>query len=347
MVTRKISAKGSLLAAITAALPNSLDLILNDDDELRADYTIRFGLGSASINATWVGNGRGVDLGALLAADRGIDLIVGDHLPQSLRDRATAADVSWLDATGAADVRLPGVVIIKPDTPLTPAPTIPVERWNQSTIGTAEAVLTGVTPTVTKLHEATALSRGAVTNALRALTDANLLVAKAARGPSSARSVKSIDALLDAYKAAVNAKQVGVSLHVGLIGDLIDGLARVGSQWDDAGVRWAATGAAAAHQLAPTLTDVSTITVYVDADTPAQLDGVAARGGVRPIKGGRLVLRSFPNPTVRRLATRVDGIRVVSWPRAYVDVHHDGVRGPDAAAHLREERARHAMNKPA
>lgn len=347
METRGTSLSRRLFQALVAALPNSLDLYLPESDELDSDQTVRFTLNTNSIRATWIGDGRGLDLEGLLAADSGIDLIVGDHLSRFTRERATEANVSWVDATGAADVRLPGVVVIKPDTPLSPAPTTPVARWNQSTIGTAEAVLTGVTPTVTSVHEATGLSRGAVTNALRVLTDTGLLTATAARGRSSARSVPSLDALLDAYTVAINSKRVGRSLHVGLVGDLMDGLARVGSRWDTAGIGWAATGAAAAHQLAPTLTDISTVTVYVRAANPAQLEGIADHGDVRAIKGGRLVLRPFPNPTVDRLAKRVAGIRVVSWPRAYVDVHQDGVRGPDAAAHLREEQTRRIVDAEA
>jgi len=40
--------------------------------------------------------------------------------------------------------------------------------------------------------------------------------------------------------------------------------------------------------------------------------------------------------TGRRLATRVDGLMVAPWPRVFADVRTVGVRGEEAAEHLRE-----------
>jgi hypothetical protein len=54
--------------------------------------------------------------------------------------------------------------------------------------------------------------------------------------------------------------------------------------------------------------------------------------------GGRLVLRPFPTPAGAKLSeTIADGFRSVLWPRAYADLRISGVRGEDAAEHLREE----------
>jgi hypothetical protein len=55
-----------------------------------------------------------------------------------------------------------------------------------------------------------------------------------------------------------------------------------------------------------------------------------------PIEGGRLTLRPFPTVAVRRLAETIDGLRVAPWPRVYVDLLSAGVRGEEAAEHLRE-----------
>ena len=124
---------------------------------------------------------------------------------------------------------------------------------------------------------------------------------------------------------------VGVSWR-----DPIAGLAETGRKWDRAGISWAATGVVASSVLAPYLTTITTTEVYVEQATSAGLEWMAANVGLRPIEGGRLTLLPFPTVTARRLATEKDGLRLVPWPRAYADLRIIGVRGEEAAEHLRE-----------
>ena len=93
---------------------------------------------------------------------------------------------------------------------------------------------------------------------------------------------------------------------------------------------------AAASVLAPYLTTVTSSQVYVESKTSAGLEWVAANANLRPIEGGRLTLRPFPTVTAGRLATVKNGLRIVPWPRAYADLRVLGVRGEEAAEHLRE-----------
>jgi hypothetical protein len=113
-------------------------------------------------------------------------------------------------------------------------------------------------------------------------------------------------------------------------------LEQIGERWDHADIGWAVTGVMGASMLAPYLTETTTGDVYVDAASLPELHNIARSVDIEPLDGGRLVLRPFPTATSKRLATKTDGIRVAPWPRVYADVRQVGVRGEEAAEHLRE-----------
>ncbi len=250
------------------------------------------------------------------------------------RQLLSAAGIGWVDETGAAEIAISTLVVSRTGRP---QPTDGLKGRTPAVLAIAEALLCGVRATVSATEEATGLSTGSCTAALRFLTGEGLLVVDAERGRRSARRVEDADRLLDAYARTARAEPSGPRLQVGLLGrDLLDELAATGRTWDRNDVLWAATGAAAASVLAPYLTGVGSVEVYVDADTVAGLEAVATRADLRIIEGGRLTLRPFPTASVRSLADEVEGSRVAPWPRVYVDLQAEGVRGEEAAEHLRE-----------
>ena len=169
------------------------------------------------------------------------------------------------------------------------------------------------------------------------LTDLGLLEAKAARGRESARNVADRDALLEAYANAVLDAPKATTVQVGVTWqDALGGLAEVGRMWDEEGIEWVASGQVAAAVVAPLLTSVRSALVYVDANTSPTLEAVAAQVGLKSIEGGRLTLAPFPTVTTRTLSTTVDHLRVAPWPRVFADLRRSGVRGEEAAEHLRE-----------
>lgn len=186
--------------------------------------------------------------------------------------------------------------------------------------------------------DATGLSVGAVTNSLAALVEFGLLESDQARGPRSGRRLDSRVALLAAYQAAVATTRPKASIAVGIapgVGVIAE-VARVGTAWDNSNMAWAVTGAIAAAVTAPLLTQVSAGMVYVDAKNAFGLHQAAEVAGLRPIEGGRLTLASFPTVATNALASRLEDLRVAPWPRVYVDLVALGVRGEEAAEHLRE-----------
>lgn len=271
----------------------------------------------------------------LLLGSRLPDVFVARRLSPGAREAASRAGVGWIDETGAAELALDWLIVSRvgdrePRSDRRPS------HWTPSIAGVAEALLTGTRPTARDVARATGLSLGLCVRALIFFTELGFLAAPAHRGRHSARRLTEPDRLLDDYASAVAAFP-RLDLRVGVPWrDPIVGVSNLGQRWDAAGIRWAATSAVAAAALAPLLTDIGTGQVFVAGRTRQDLLAAAEVVSARPMEGGRLLLRLFPTPATERLSTRSDGLCIVSWPRVYADLRTVGVRGEDAAEHLRE-----------
>ena len=324
-------------APTSAAARTVLDVLPRAADaEVREDASsVELTVAGERLRIGWAGDGnlRSVR-GFLDAPGASVDIVAARRLSPAARELLDDAGIGWADQSGAADIAVGGILISREGRP--PDRT-QLKNWTPAVMAVAEALLCGTDATVAATEEATGLSTGSCTNVLRFLTDQGLLTADAKRGRGSARRVEDPDQLLDAYAAAVEATKPTSALKVVLQGrDLLETLGEVGHIWDSSGVEWAATGIAAAAVIAPLLTSVASIEVYVDADTPASLNARAADAQLRPIAGGRLTIRPFPTTSVARLAKRHDDLRIAPWPRVYADLRRSGVRGEEAAEHLRE-----------
>jgi len=319
--------------AIRSVLPASAPMEVHAGP----DGLVEIEVGPSRFSAVWIGEGRLRDVQAALTprAHRP-DVLVARRMSPAAQSAAAQAKVGWVDESGAAVVVLFGLVVSRTGRPEPRSPRQP--RWAASVIGTAEALLVGTNPTVADVRARTGLSAGGATNALAALTSLGLLEAKVARGPASARKIVDRDRLLEDYAVAAKAKTPKLSLRVGTSArDLMDELARLGKQWDSAGLAWAASGAAGASRLDPNFSQVTGLDVLVDAQTPAALFALAEGYDLEPIEGGRILLRPFPTKTTARLCCFGSGLRVAPWPRIYADLISQGVRGEEAAEHLRQQ----------
>lgn len=322
------------LAAFLDVLPNGAETHEQEavGDVGRAEVIV----GGRTIELKWVGEGSLGDVRLGLASWPAVpDIVVGRRLSPGARALLAGKGVGWVDETGAAEIAIGSIVVSR-----TGRPPRPIDRppgWTPAGLAVAEALLCGVRGTVVATRRATGLSVGSCTNALRTLTDLGLIEADSARGRGSARHVGDRRALLAAYSNAAAVLRPTINLEVGVTWrDLIAGLLDTGRSWSREKIAWAATGAAAANVLAPYLGSVARIDAYVDTTTMVGLEAAAAAVGLKPIEGGRLTLRPFPTPAVDRLVETIDGVRVVPWPRVYVDLLATGVRGEEAAEHLWE-----------
>lgn len=292
-------------------------------------------LAGRAITVRWIGRGTVRTVRTTLAEADRPDVLVASDFSLAGRVEASAAGVGWVDESGAAEIATDGIVVSRSGQ--TRPRRTNGEQWTSATLGVVEAVLTGIPPTVTATAEATGYSVSTTTLALRTLSRFGHLSAPASRGRLSGRRLVDRDRLLDDYAEAAEAKAKRAVLRCGLVWrDPWSALSRVGAQWDKAGVDWAATGGLAAALIAPYLSDLATGDVYVDAANQPDLLVIARTGGLEPIEGGRLALRPFPTAATRQLARPMGAIHVAPWPRVFADLRHAGVRGEEAAEHLRE-----------
>ena len=316
--------------ALLAVLPRSVDVRTDPADD-GVDVIVN----GRQLQVKWAGEGQLSDVRRLLAQHVSRpDIVVARVLSPGARAELAKAGVGWVDETGAAEIALGTIIVARSGKPTRRAAP---RRWTPSALAVAEAALCGVKATASAMRDATGLSVGSCVSALRMLTDIELLEASAERGRSSARRISDRDRLLSAYASAATALAPSLRVEVGVTWrDLADGLRKVANRWQAEQVDFAVTGALAAERLAPYLTSVTTAEVYVSVETLVGLEAVAVSAGLKPVDGGRLILRPFPTVSANRLATQINGLRVTPWPRVYVDLLHVGVRGEDAAEHLKE-----------
>jgi hypothetical protein len=288
------------------------------------------------LRVVWIGDGWLADVRAALEGEsEQPDVVVAVRISPGARRALADANIGWVDETGAAEVATGSIVVSKSGRP--------VERdqritdWTPAVLAVTEAILWGTKPTVAATEEVTGLSSGSCTNALRFLTERELLAADAQRGRRSGRRIADFNTLLRSYAHAAAAKSPPLTVQVGVAWrEPLSGLAKVAERWNSRGRVWACTGAVAASVLAPHLTSVGSADVYTDGDTVLELEAAAREAGLEPIEGGRLRLRPFPTVASRRLITSRGGLNVVPWPRVYADLRLVGVRGEEAAEHLVE-----------
>ena len=309
------------------------------------DIGIKFG--SIELRARWVGRCGIRKVHDILATRPKPDIIVGTEISRGAREEATNAGLSWVDETGAAElhfIRGNAAVIEVSRRGIEGTRARSTPKWTMAVLGTAEALLThpDETVTVSNIREHTGYSVEATTRALRYLEDHGHLESTARRGPRSARSIVDPDRLLEEYADAATEKRKPLSLSCGVSWNHpYVALEALGERWDERGIEWAVTGAMAASILAPFATNVTSGEVYVDAVSLTELDQVAAAADIRPIEGGRLVLRPFPTKATNKLSVKRDGLWIAPWPRVYADVVHVGVRGEEIAEHLKEVELAH------
>lgn len=317
------------LQALRAVLPASTEMVVLADRNQISEVKVS----GRRLRIGWAGEGWNADVRRFVEADSGVDVVAARRLSPGARSALDGVGIGWVDELGNAEISIGNLVVSRTGRPeVTP---VRPPNWTPGFVSVAEAILCRVPATVAETARATGLSTGTCTNALRTLTDLGLLETDAQRGRGSGRRVVDPDALLGAYADAATALSSRDQVAVGVTWrDPIKGLTDLAPRMLN--IKWAATGAVAAAVMAPLLTNVGTAVVYVDAPTVPALEMVARTLDLKPIEGGRLVLRPMPIGWTETSRGLIDGVYLAPWPRVYVDLRNLGVRGEEAAAHLVE-----------
>jgi hypothetical protein len=269
-----------------------------------------------------------------------LEVVVATHLSDGARKWLRDAKLGWVDEAGHAEIITQSGLVISKE------PTHPRTRqqqplgWNRSTLTIAEAALSGTTPTVEAIERATGLSRNATASALSRLERLGFLDRRnAQRGPMSARQITDTNAFLDAYATAASerrATQPVVLIHR-LWNDPLETLRdAIAPALNNEDARWAITGAAASALLAPYLSDVTTLELYVEQDFSADETRLASLLGGRVVeKGHRIEVRELPTAMSAK-GPVIDGVQVALPVRVYADLTAAGGRLAEAGHHLRE-----------
>ena len=304
------------------------------------DVTISAGAVDHSFVAGWAGEGWPNDVQRLVALVPDVAVVAAVAVSDGARAWLSQQDLGWVDESGRSDISLPsGLVVLREPSQLRVPRERPV-RWTRSMLAATEAALSGSVPTVEAVERATGLSRNATTIALERLERLGYLERPTARrGPMSGRRIVDAGVLLDAYAAAATelaAKQPRVLVHR-LWSDPLHALRdEIGPALNATDGQWAVTGVAASMLLAPYLTDVTTLELYVDAELIADRSHLASLLNGRVVeKGHRVEIRTLPT-TISAAGPVIDGVHVAVPVRVYADLVANGGRSAEAAHHLRE-----------
>jgi hypothetical protein len=270
-----------------------------------------------------------------------VKVVVAINLSDNAKSLLAGQGIGWIDEAGEANIAMPSGLVIVREPTRTESRTEASLRWSRSTLTVAEAALSGIAPTVENIESTTGLSRNATATGLARLERLGLLERpEASRGPRSGRRIVDVGALLDSYSAAAaeqRSKQPTLRAHRLWIGDPVSTLrTEIAPALSDSNHRWAVTGAAASLLIAPYLTEVTTLDLYVDADLMADPALLALRIGARIVDRGHVIeIRELPTSMSAR-GPVVDGIQVALPVRVYADLLAAGGRWAEAAQHLRE-----------
>lgn len=262
-------------------------------------------------------------------------LVIAGHTTAESRSMLREHGIGLVDATGYAHVELPGILIHLAGEPDAPASERRVRLSGKAGV-VAQALLTEPDRAwkVTDLAAIADASPALAHRVLSRLEEEGVVDVEGA-GPGRVRHVAHAAALLDLWAEEQQDKPRRTRAY--LLGQTPSHVAeQLCAGLDDAGVDYALTGPAAASMVAPLVTAVPVVGVWVTATADA--DRVCTAVGAEPVQAGHnIVLHQAKDDHPLVFRQRIDDRWVVNPFRLYLDLRANPQRGVEQAARLRRE----------
>lgn len=328
--------------------------------ELRPEWdglAVRITHGQAewTLRPVWVGEGLPADAArARNEIARGIDappdaipVVIARRISPGAREILESEKLSWADASGRAHIDIPGRLYIARLEP-TRGDAGREFKWSAAADAIAETLLTwrarqprGEAMPVAKVTVVAQTADVSLAHAARVLRhfDEQRYTAKtgAERGRTATRELRDPGRMLSDWAGhhASTAWPGGtVEFHVPWrepqqsVSMLTEALS---------GEEWALTGEAAADRIAPYLTSVPTVDIYVPIGALSHaVDRLALHPEAVEVESGGRVRIHPADPYLFRLTQEVRGVRTVSPVRVYADLLRGRGRSREAGEYLRE-----------
>lgn len=296
----------------------------------------------------WAGEGWPSDLRRVLAQTPEGDwprhlVVVARSLSPGALGLLKERDANWIDQTG--QVRLvvpPGLLVYRGALPVRSETSRPTFRWSRSAIQLAEYILDQPPDhplTTGHLAEVTGWSPARVSTVLQAFDALEWTEPRGAKsGPRAWRGLANPGAMIDSWAAHVGRQTHRKRLAHHATRHLLrltetELSANLGK--DDR--TWALTTWAGLELVAPFVTTIPVIHIYLAADRfRLEVDQIMRSSGLREVdEGARFEFWEADFP-LRTQTGESSPTPVVATPRLYADLLALGARGADAAQHLRE-----------
>lgn len=264
-------------------------------------------------------------------------VLVADRSTEAARSVLREHGVGYLDATGNANVALPGIYVQTDSSHRAPTVrTTSTTRLRGKAGLVVQALLVEADSDwgVTSLAESSGVSVGRAHNVLARLEREGIAVSEG-RGPQRVRRVVAPGALLRLW-AEENDDRKNRTMAFVLARSSEQLAVRTAELLGRAGIEYSLTGSAAAALVAPLATSIPTVQIWVSRADPTERI-INEIGAERVESGFNLALDTSKNDVALRFPTMHAGMNIVYPFRLYVDLSTDPQRGIEQANHLREE----------
>lgn len=263
-------------------------------------------------------------------------LLIADDTTAEAREILKRHGVAVIDGLGNAHVELPGLLIHLEGHRRPKRPRASPTRLS----GKAGLVAQGLLPHperawhVQELAKQTGVSAGLTHRVVARLEREGIMTAEGS-GPKRVRRVTNPSGLLDLW-AEENVDRPTRTLGYLLAQTPQRLITKLGSNLGRDGIDYAVTGPAAASLVAPFVTAVPVVDVWVSAKTA--LDELLKRADAERVTDGEnVVFLQAKDDAPLAFREKKEGVWVANRFRLYVDLLRDPRRGREQAAHLRRE----------